>query len=324
MTRRATRILAGALLVAVALALLAPAAFAEEAGKPSDAATTISAQDVESILHRNVLSLVALVALKYAAAAAGVTILILEASRARAARRGLVAPLPPALPPAAPFAVGPSLLAFAALLLVQQGLAVVVAESSLATAPYAARLALVTLLPALLATGIVVARRRERFRAGARPPVALSAALVEGGKAFAVGTLATILVGLPWGLFLKALGAPLDAQEPVRLILRGGADQAIPLAVLGIVGAPLWEEAVFRGLLFGGVRSVVPSLAAAAVVAGVFSAVHMNFVALGPLFALAMVLARAYERTNHLATPILAHAAFNASGVLPMLLARGS
>jgi membrane protease YdiL (CAAX protease family) len=46
---------------------------------------------------------------------------------------------------------------------------------------------------------------------------------------------------------------------------------------------------------------------------------HGNLVAFGPLFALGLVFAIAYERTGRIAVPIIAHGLFNLNTVVLLL-----
>jgi membrane protease YdiL (CAAX protease family) len=91
----------------------------------------------------------------------------------------------------------------------------------------------------------------------------------------------------------------------------------VPLALLA---APLCEEFIFRGVLFGGMRrswGVWPSLLASA---ALFALVHPPVSAV-PVFGLGILAALAYERTQLLISPAIAHAVYNAA-VLAMQLPR--
>jgi membrane protease YdiL (CAAX protease family) len=91
----------------------------------------------------------------------------------------------------------------------------------------------------------------------------------------------------------------------------------IPLAVLA---APVFEEFIFRGLVFGGLRrSVRPGLAALAS-AAIFAIVHPPS-AVPPVFVLALCAATVYQRSGLLLAPILTHALYNAAVLLLQLRA---
>ena len=87
------------------------------------------------------------------------------------------------------------------------------------------------------------------------------------------------------------------------------------LVVIVVVGAPLFEELVYRGLLQ---RSIVgsigrwPGLVAAA---AWFSAIHLAPVEFPGLFAAGLVFGAALVLTDRLGPAMLAHLAFNATGL---------
>jgi membrane protease YdiL (CAAX protease family) len=82
----------------------------------------------------------------------------------------------------------------------------------------------------------------------------------------------------------------------------------LPLTVLA---APLFEEFIFRGLIFGGLRRLMGALPAAAGSAALFAIVHPPL-AMVPVFVLGLCAAWAYERSKSLLAPMLVHAAYNA------------
>jgi membrane protease YdiL (CAAX protease family) len=320
-TRRAGRALAAAALAAVVLALFvaAPAAAQPaEAVKPQP--PTVS--DLERAQLRHAPSLVAVVVLKFLVAAVGLTLLILEASRARAVRRGLLPPPPVPSPPTPPRDLWGCVLLTFAVFLGQAVLATVVAEVA-PSAGFAMRVA-VTLLPAFAVAAVVVGLRARRRRDGAPPGASVGTVLREGLRGFAVGTLATLAVGFPWAILLKSLGVPAEPQDLVVRLVEGPLGEAILIAVVGALLAPLWEEAVFRGALFAGIRSKAPFLVAAAASGIVFGVVHGNWYAAAPLSVMGFVLASVYARTNDLWAPIVTHAAYNASSIVPILLLRSA
>jgi membrane protease YdiL (CAAX protease family) len=90
-----------------------------------------------------------------------------------------------------------------------------------------------------------------------------------------------------------------------------GSTLRLWLAALGILAAPLFEEFIFRGLIFGGLRRSMPLLPAAVASAAVFAIVHPP-VSIIPVFFLGLFAAVAYERGKSLAAPMLTHALYNA------------
>lgn len=81
--------------------------------------------------------------------------------------------------------------------------------------------------------------------------------------------------------------------------------------LLTVLAAPLFEEFIFRGLIFGGLRRLGGALPAAAASAALFAIVHPA-VSMAPVFVLGVCTAWAYERSKSLLAPMLVHATYNA------------
>ena len=90
------------------------------------------------------------------------------------------------------------------------------------------------------------------------------------------------------------------------------AGPAIPLWLAGvaIVAAPIFEEFIFRGLIFGGLRRSVGPVVAALASAAIFAIVHPP-ASVVPVFVMGMCAALIYERTRMLAAPMAVHATYN-------------
>jgi len=85
---------------------------------------------------------------------------------------------------------------------------------------------------------------------------------------------------------------------------------SLPMQILLIViAAPVSEEVCFRGMLFGGLRTRMPRLAAALVSGLVFGALHAltGISAVPPLIFFGFVLALLYEKTGSIVPGILLH-----------------
>jgi membrane protease YdiL (CAAX protease family) len=101
--------------------------------------------------------------------------------------------------------------------------------------------------------------------------------------------------------------------------LRGSellGDRSIPLWVVGlaILAAPVFEEFIFRGLIFGGLRRSLGLGTATLASAAIFAIVHPP-ISVIPVFVMGICAALVYERTRMLAAPVLLHSIYNA-GVL--------
>ncbi|MBL9087182.1 MAG: CPBP family intramembrane metalloprotease, partial [Planctomycetia bacterium] len=174
-----------------------------------------------------------------------------------------------------------------------------------------------------VAVGIVVAvaLRRAR-RAQGRTAWPAGAALALGGKGWLVATAITIPATLVWVAILSAFDNAPQVQELVARAVEADASRAflVALGVLGIVVAPVTEELLFRGAMFGSMRARLGSRAAALISSLIFAAVHQSLTALVPLLVLALVLCWVYERSGSLVAPIVVHMLNNASSLLPLFL----
>jgi membrane protease YdiL (CAAX protease family) len=95
--------------------------------------------------------------------------------------------------------------------------------------------------------------------------------------------------------------------------------QGVWLGVLIIVvvfGAPVVEELVYRGLIQGHLRRSINQYAALLITAVWFAGIHLQVVEFPGLFAFALVLGTCFHFTNRLGMSVLAHVAFNATGLV--------
>jgi membrane protease YdiL (CAAX protease family) len=91
------------------------------------------------------------------------------------------------------------------------------------------------------------------------------------------------------------------------------------LVSAGLV-APVVEESIFRGFLYGGLRVRVGKVLGAVVTSLVFAIFHGSLSAFLPLVVLSGVLCYLYERTGSLCSPIVFHALFNGTTLIRLLL----
>lgn len=132
-----------------------------------------------------------------------------------------------------------------------------------------------------------------------------------------------------------------EPQKSIEVLREGTWIQQIKIAFLALVIAPLTEEFFFRGILYRTLKSFLALLVAnlpekffskgiinhklrpllsigpaMVLTSFAFAAVHLNLFAFAPLFALSFFLILVYERTGHLAVPIIYHAIFNSLTVI--------
>ncbi len=125
------------------------------------------------------------------------------------------------------------------------------------------------------------------------------------------GGLMAALVAVSYLLLLTMVPALQPwREELLEFTARNPGPGRLWFAIMAIGAAPLFEEFLFRGLVYGGLRRTFPKLTAAIASAAVFAVVHppLGFL---PVFSLGLVTAWIYERTGRLLTPILAHMTYN-------------
>ena len=92
------------------------------------------------------------------------------------------------------------------------------------------------------------------------------------------------------------------------------------LILIVVVGAPIVEEIVYRQVVQQDLVKRWGRTVGIVATAAVFAAVHMQLVEFAGLFAFALVLGVTRQRTGRLGTSIVTHMAFNAAGLLMVIL----
>jgi membrane protease YdiL (CAAX protease family) len=124
---------------------------------------------------------------------------------------------------------------------------------------------------------------------------------------------------------LRLLGRSTDDLSAPARALTDKADGAagwIVLALIVVVGAPVFEEIFYRGLLLGALRKRGLHDVVACLVSGaVFASMHFQGLQFAGLLLLGTLLSFMVVRTDRLGPAILAHAGFNATTVVVLYLA---
>ena len=143
-------------------------------------------------------------------------------------------------------------------------------------------------------------------------PLARTAAILAG---------AGIAVDIVLGLISEAAGVPSHWTEWFDEDLAWGSGGIVVGSLLGtVVFAPLLEEIVFRGLLYGTLRRWMGWPAAAVLSSTIFAAAHgYGAAGFGSVFASGLMWAIAYEKTRSLVPGMIAHAANNVSAACAVL-----
>ena len=126
-------------------------------------------------------------------------------------------------------------------------------------------------------------------------------------------------------VLLAAAGYMDDSKQDIAVFLERNPSEAARwvVAIFAVVIAPIQEEFLFRGYLYGIMRRYAGPAAGTILNAALFAAIHLHLPSFGGLFVLAVCLTLAYEWSGSLFVPMVMHAMFNSFSVIA-LLAHGS
>ncbi|MFO7718201.1 MAG: CPBP family intramembrane glutamic endopeptidase [Thermodesulfobacteriota bacterium] len=112
----------------------------------------------------------------------------------------------------------------------------------------------------------------------------------------------------------------LEMQPGLEQVLSGGPFPVL-LAVTVVVLAPLAEEVFFRGFLFAGIAKRLSWPVGAVLSAFLFALLHVQPLAVPPLFLLGLLFAVLYQRSGSIWPAIILHATLNALALIGVYLA---
>ncbi len=137
--------------------------------------------------------------------------------------------------------------------------------------------------------------------------------------------LSVIPVLLLYSILQEVMGRS-PAQDPIVRLLAAPESVLTRVAIVVGVGliAPALEETLFRGIVFGGLRSSWSFWPAAAASAALFAVAHLNLAGFAAYFLLGLLFAHLFERSRSLIVPWAAHAAFNIFNLAMLLTLYGS
>jgi ABC-2 type transport system permease protein len=127
---------------------------------------------------------------------------------------------------------------------------------------------------------------------------------------------ASVAAGIRGAVFAAAVGVlylrlMLYLGQGRHIIgLQGDAPMAIGLTFLMVIPDPIFEEYLFRGLVYTGLKHALGFRSAVLLSALTFAVVHPPF-SFVPVFALGLCTALAYERTGTLLAPMIVHGLYN-------------
>jgi len=138
----------------------------------------------------------------------------------------------------------------------------------------------------------------------------LKAAALAGFGGF-IGALPLVTIAaILSSLIFKGINFSSNPVIPLIAGRMNFLDQAL-LFILVACLAPLFEEILFRGLIYGVLRKTLKPWPAILLVSFLFSFLHVNPAGLLPIFALGVLLAWLYERTGSLFSSVVLHALWN-------------
>lgn len=141
-----------------------------------------------------------------------------------------------------------------------------------------------------------------------------------------------VVVGIPLGIasqliLVNAVNWPLTQLFPdtfnfeevskraTELVRSATGGWVLLLAVIVVIGAPIVEEIVYRGVVQPGLVASWGRTTGIIVTAALFAAIHMQPAELPGLFAFALVLGWARHSSGRIGLSIVTHMAFNATGL---------
>lgn len=126
-----------------------------------------------------------------------------------------------------------------------------------------------------------------------------------------------MIVALIGVLYFRTVGVDTGEQDVVRMMRQETSPLFVALMyAMALLAAPVWEELIFRGVLYKGLCGSFGRDEAILISALVFASIHGSVAAFIPIFLLAIFLAYAYERTGSLLTPIAMHFVYNLFNVV--------
>lgn len=151
-------------------------------------------------------------------------------------------------------------------------------------------------------------------------------AIKQGIISFLEALPLIVIVTFGWNFVIKiwnnfGIILPLKRQELVDLFTQSDSKPLIyTIIIFGTIIAPITEELIFRGAIYRFLKSKISPLLALSISALVFAWVHCNILSFLPLLLIGLLLARSYEKTGHILTPIVFHSLFNANTLVLLLL----
>ncbi|MCK5707780.1 MAG: CPBP family intramembrane metalloprotease [Candidatus Aureabacteria bacterium] len=137
----------------------------------------------------------------------------------------------------------------------------------------------------------------------------------------------------PWIIMFSFLGLYLSQQfgvnvqdpETTEIIAKNPwSFSSMYLIIHAVIGAPFYEEYIFRGFLYSTIKKRWGIMASILLTSLIFAASHMNFLQFFYIFGLGIALAVIYESTSNLWFPVILHSVNNIIAVIVTFIYRSN
>lgn len=126
-----------------------------------------------------------------------------------------------------------------------------------------------------------------------------------------------LIANWAWIALLSALGRDPVYQQALEVFFRSrDASELAAVWLMAVAAAPLSEELLFRGVVYGALKQWTREWTAMLATSAAFAAYHVQWELLFPIFLVGLVLNWIYRKTGCLGYCVLFHALFNGSNLL--------
>jgi membrane protease YdiL (CAAX protease family) len=119
-------------------------------------------------------------------------------------------------------------------------------------------------------------------------------------------------------IVMVLLKVPIQAEKFLGIITNLG--DPTTFLITGILIAPLFEETIFRGFFFTGLRQKLGWKKAALVTSALFAFCHLQLAALIPTFVIGLIFCYLYQRSESIWPGIILHTLVNAFGLCLLVI----
>lgn len=136
-----------------------------------------------------------------------------------------------------------------------------------------------------------------------------------------ISVVSVSLVAILTQQWLQEIWPELKPQDMVETFQASGAlDIKLLVILTAVIIAPLSEEILFRGFVYGVLKRYTDAPFATLASSLMFAIIHMHLGSLMPLCVLAVLFCIAYEITGCLLVPMFLHMIFNSTSLIVMML----